>query len=202
MTNRKRPLADVCADFEIGYLCTCRVVLLRCHLRQLSLGREATIQSFYAEFDGRIHHKEITTIANLTQLIYASQPFGYDESTLNSILIDARTCNTRDDITGALVCRHDIYLQLIEGPSEQVEAAYTRITRDDRHAGVSRLVNRQVTDRMFGHWTMLHDPANSLIWTEDQIASGILDRTPEPEIVDMFESVARNAKPEDASLQL
>lgn len=138
-------------------------------------------------------------IENLTQLIYVSQPFGYDGMILNSVLNDARKCNLRDGITGALVCRHDIYLQLLEGPSEQVAAAYMRICRDDRHVGIRKLVSRQVTNRMFGDWAMLHDPAKSLIWTRDQIADGILERIPPTEIVDMFESVSRNAGPEHAS---
>jgi hypothetical protein len=138
-------------------------------------------------------------ITNLTQLIYASQPFGYDSIILSSILNDARRCNLRDDITGALVCRHDIYLQLLEGPYEPVTAAYMRICRDDRHAGIQKLVSRQVTSRMFGEWAMLHDPAKSLVWTRDQIADGILDRMSPNDIVEMFESVSRNAGPEHAS---
>ena len=54
-------------------------------------------------------------ITDLIQIIYMSQPFGYDEAMLAGILLDARRCNKRDGITGALVCRHDIYLQLLEG---------------------------------------------------------------------------------------
>jgi hypothetical protein len=118
---------------------------------------------------------------------------------LNGILSDARRCNLRDDITGALVCRHDIYLQLLEGPSETVTAAYARIRRDDRHLGVTRLAYRRVERRMFADWAMLHDPARSLIWTKEQIEDGVLDRTSPDEIIAMFESVSRNARPEHAS---
>lgn len=118
---------------------------------------------------------------------------------LSGILQDARRCNLRDDITGALVCRHDIYLQLLEGPSEPVTEAYKRICRDDRHAGITKLVDRQVTSRMFGNWAMLHDPVRSLIWTKDEIAEGILDQTSPAEIIEMFESVSRNAGPEHAT---
>ncbi|SPJ26215.1 BLUF domain-containing protein [Palleronia abyssalis] len=138
-------------------------------------------------------------IADLIHIIYASQPFGYDSAILSNILNEARACNGRDEITGALVCRQDIYLQLLEGPSEPVEAAYSRICRDDRHVGINKLVSGRIESRMFGNWAMLHDPARSLIWTQDQIADGILDRTPAPEIVAMFESVSRNARPEHQS---
>ena len=124
------------------------------------------------------------------QLIYASQPFGYDTATLNGILMDARNCNEREGITGALICRHDIYLQLLEGPEEPVCSAYERICRDDRHAGVKRLVKRHVASRMFGDWAMLHDPAHSVIWTRAEVSEGSPERTSEKDIIRMFEDIA------------
>ncbi len=147
----------------------------------------------------RIRPQGAPIITDLTQLVYWSQPFGYNGVLLSGILNDARRCNLRDGITGALVCRHDIYLQLLEGPSEQVTAAYTRIGRDDRHAGITKLVSRKIANRMFGSWAMLHDPAKSLIWTRDQVADGILERVSPNEIIDMFEGVSRNAGPEHAT---
>ncbi|MDB0052555.1 BLUF domain-containing protein [Ascidiaceihabitans sp.] len=136
-------------------------------------------------------------IPKLTQLIYSSQPFGYDSTLLSTILNDARRCNIRDNISGALVCRHDIYLQLLEGPSEAVNAAYMRIIRDDRHVGAKKLVSRPVAERIFENWAMLHDPAISLIWSQEQIKSGILDQIPPSDIVDMFKSIATNSKLEN-----
>ena len=127
---------------------------------------------------------------DFTQLIYASQPFGYDSATLHGILMDARNCNERDSITGALICRHDIYLQLLEGPEEPIKETYQRIFRDDRHAGVKKLVTRQVATRMFGDWAMLHDPANSVIWTRAEVSEGTLERASEKDIIRMFEKIA------------
>jgi Sensors of blue-light using FAD len=57
---------------------------------------------------------------SLLQLIYASTPFGFDNPTLNQILSVARRNNARDDVTGALICRADIYMQLLEGPCAAV----------------------------------------------------------------------------------
>ena len=51
----------------------------------------------------------------LMQLIYTSRPFGFDDATLTGILVTARHNNPRLDITGALICRADIYLQLLKG---------------------------------------------------------------------------------------
>jgi hypothetical protein len=139
----------------------------------------------------------VNFIPQLTQLIYASQPFGYDSTLLTTILNDARRCNIRDNISGALVCRHDIYLQLLEGPSDVVSAAYMRISRDDRHVGIKKLVGGPAAERFFGNWAMLHDPAISLIWNQEQIKSGILDQISSTEILNMFQSISANSKLEN-----
>ena len=44
------------------------------------------------------------------QLIYASRPFGYEDLTLTSNLMQARENNARNGITGALICRDDVFL--------------------------------------------------------------------------------------------
>ncbi|MEQ9038033.1 MAG: BLUF domain-containing protein [Silicimonas sp.] len=126
-------------------------------------------------------------ISDLIQIIYSSQPFGYDDAMLNGILLDARRCNTRDGVTGALVCRHDIYLQLLEGPRTEVQAAFERIRQDDRHLDVQLRVSETVHDRMFGDWAMLHDPARSWIWSPAEIADDILGRTTVADFRRVFE---------------
>jgi hypothetical protein len=133
-------------------------------------------------------------MTELVQIIYVSQPFGYDIPTLNGILLESRRNNSRDGITGALICRHDIYFQLIEGPETKVQTAFERITRDDRHVGMKPLVSAKIKNRIFADWAMLHDPATSLIWTEKEISDGILDNTTEVDIRHMFETLAENVK--------
>src|SRR6056297_2146867 len=85
----------------------------------------------------------------LVQLVYASRPFGFDQATLSNLLLDSRRANARDDITGALIARHDLYLQLLEGPEQKVEDVYERILNDDRHVDVVKLVDRRVETRLF-----------------------------------------------------
>ena len=119
-----------------------------------------------------------------------SQPFGYDVPTLSGILLNAQRNNERDGITGALICRHDIYLQLLEGPAAAVKATLDRIRRDDRHVEIRTLVSEKVTERIFAEWEMLHDPAKSLIWTEEDIANGAIERASAAEISAMFTSLA------------
>ena len=56
-------------------------------------------------------------------------PFGYDGAMLAGILMYARRCNGRDAATGALICRDDLFLQMLEGPEAAVEATDGRIRR-------------------------------------------------------------------------
>lgn len=118
--------------------------------------------------------------------IYSSIPFGFDESILNGILVQARRMNARDGITGALICRADIYLQWLEGPEQEVRDTIARIKRDDRHVEVRVHVAETVADRVFGDWAMLHDPAQSWIWSQAEIADGAVDRASPQEVTDFF----------------
>ena len=89
-------------------------------------------------------------VMDLIRLIYCSRPFGFDDAALNGILIDARRCNERDAITGALICRADIYLQLLEGPAAAVDATFARIAKDNRHLEVnllSRVCHYRISSR-------------------------------------------------------
>jgi hypothetical protein len=127
---------------------------------------------------------------SLTQLVYASRPFGFDAAMLNGILSDARRLNPPNDVTGALICRADLYLQLLEGPEDAVEATFARIARDDRHLEVQRLVSRPIAQRLFPDWAMRDDPARSWMWTQQEVANGALERATEAEVVAVFERLA------------
>ena len=127
---------------------------------------------------------------SLIQLVYASKPFGFDAPTLNGILSDARRLNPENDVTGALICRADLYLQLLEGPKEAVEATYERITHDDRHVEVQCLVNKPIDNRLFANWAMRDDPARSWMWTQQEVDNGAISRASEDEVVGVFERLA------------
>ena len=129
-------------------------------------------------------------MTDLIQLIYSSRPFGFDESALNGILMIARRNNAHDAITGALICRHDLYLQLLEGPQEAVEARYGGIARDNRHLEVVKRMSRRVTDRLFPNWAMRDDPARSWMWSATEIEQCAIDRAVPTEFIDVFSRVA------------
>jgi hypothetical protein len=129
-------------------------------------------------------------VSDLIQLIYSSKPFGFDESTLSGILLIARRNNPRDSIAGALICRQDLYLQLLEGPHAAVEARYRSIARDGRHVEVVKRVSRPVTERLFPNWAMRDDPARSWMWTAAEIDQGALDRALPTEFISVFSRLA------------
>lgn len=127
----------------------------------------------------------------MKQLIYLSQPFGFDDAMLSGILVQARRNNARDDITGALICRRDIYLQLVEGPADAIDALFARIAEDDRHQDVARLWDGEVAERMFPDWEMLDDPARSWLWSAEAVAAGAATRATGGDLRAIFERVAR-----------
>lgn len=127
---------------------------------------------------------------SLLQLVYASRPFGFDDLALSGILNSARLNNERDGITGALICREDLYLQLLEGPRPAVIAAFERIMRDDRHTEVVTLVTSDVHTRLFPEWAMRHDPARSWMWTAAEVRDGAIAKTTPAEVRGVFTRLA------------
>ena len=111
----------------------------------------------------------------MKQLIYRSQPFGFDAAMLAGILSGARRNNKRDAITGALICREDLYLQLIEGPAAAIDALYAKIETDDRHGDVRTLLSEAVDARLFPDWEMLDDQYPSLLWSRQEVRDGAIE---------------------------
>ena len=125
-------------------------------------------------------------IVQLSFLIYASRPFGFDRAVLNGILLTARRNNQRDGITGALIVRPDLYLQWLEGPADALAALFERIRADDRHVDVERLDGGTLPSRRFGAWAMRDDPAQSWLWSAEQVSDGAIGAASCAEVHDVF----------------
>lgn len=128
---------------------------------------------------------------SLMQLIYASTPFGFDNPTLNQILSVARRNNLRDGITGSLICRADLYLQMLEGPRAAVTSTFHNIMKDDRHSDVVLISCDDTKARLFPDWHMRDDPAQSWMWTQDQIAEGAVDAASADDVRAVFTRLIR-----------
>lgn len=143
---------------------------------------------------------EPETATMVTQLIYMSEPFGFDSAILAGILTTARRKNPRHGITGALICRADVYLQLIEGDAAAIDMLYARISTDDRHLAVNQLSRAEVADRVFPDWAMLHDPAHTWLWTPDDVARGALAKATPEALRKVFARAAADAATSRSSL--
>jgi hypothetical protein len=94
----------------------------------------------------------------LARLIYASrvrEPGRGDFSELvRTILLKSIHNNRIAAITGFLVTGEGGFLQLLEGPSREVDSTFERIQRDDRHADIKVISQGVVERRLFRDWNM------------------------------------------------
>lgn len=131
---------------------------------------------------------------SLVRLVYGSRPFGFDDLALQGILGTAQRNNERDKITGALICREDLYIQFLEGERSKVECTYDRICKDDRHTDIQLILYENVDLRLFPMWSMRHDPAKSWMWSPEEVSNGIIKKIKSDEILSLFTRVI-NEKP-------
>ncbi len=129
----------------------------------------------------------------LMQLIYCSQPFGYNLEILSAILVASRANNRKNDITGALICRSDIFLQLLEGPEQQVKHTYEAIQNDDRHVNVFHLIDQTVEKRLFPAWAMKDDPVKTWMWSREDVSKGIVKSLSKAEVQEVFVKLSKEA---------
>lgn len=77
---------------------------------------------------------------------------------LGGLLSDARARNRVSGISGMLLYGGGMFLQLIEGPAEEVEALFSVISGDARHADACVLRRDEVAERMFPDRALAFEP--------------------------------------------
>ena len=94
---------------------------------------------------------------SLNSLIYASRSTeSFHEHEIPDLLQQVRIANAKQQVTGMLLYIHGSFLQVLEGPPEQVDALFSKLLTDKRHTQL-RLISREpVPERAFEGWTMLH----------------------------------------------
>ena len=101
-------------------------------------------------------------MSRLVQLAYYSRPSeGTTTDDVEAILQTARQRNAEKHLTGVLLFRHDLYLQVLEGDRTAVSELLGRIQGDDRHQGVVVAGMREVSARSFPNWSMGY-----FLWSE------------------------------------
>jgi hypothetical protein len=88
-------------------------------------------------------------------IVYMSQATDHlTPTTLVTLLMQARTLNERQHVTGALVYGHGQFMQIIEGEEAVIKNLYERIARDPRHRNVFTLSDKSIANRRFAEWSM------------------------------------------------
>ena len=91
----------------------------------------------------------------INQLVYISQAVRKMSSAdLNSIQRVAKSNNELIDVTGSLFYNGGWFLQVLEGPIENLSKLYTKIEKDTRHKNSRILYNEPAKFRTFTRWSM------------------------------------------------
>ena len=91
----------------------------------------------------------------LVRLLYASRSEGaVTHDIIESILQSSRQHNPAMGITGVLCHGGDVYMQVLEGGRDAVNALYNTIVRDARHHDIALLHYQEASERKFAGWTM------------------------------------------------
>lgn len=122
-------------------------------------------------------------VFQLGYISFASDAFKKEaKEGISDILEEARVFNKENDITGMLLYRKGVFLQILEGNRDTVLNLYGRIASDLRHEGIKTLIKQNENERIFKDWSMsykeiddadLKELNNILGWDE------ILNQTPQ-----------------------
>ncbi|CAA7627214.1 Diguanylate cyclase/phosphodiesterase with PAS/PAC sensor(S) [Magnetospirillum sp. UT-4] len=92
---------------------------------------------------------------NLCFIIYVSRPAtAVTPSLLDSIILEARTFNQQNGITGHLIHFDDAFVQYLEGGEADIRHLYETIRDDPRHREVTLAAEGKLARRLFSGWTM------------------------------------------------
>lgn len=89
------------------------------------------------------------------QLIYVSQATSsiqLDE--IENILEASRANNQVEQVTGMLMYKDRLFIQILEGQKDDVFSVYNRVKDDSRHQGVQIIEELEVPKRQFDQWIM------------------------------------------------
>lgn len=91
----------------------------------------------------------------MRRIIYHSMAApGLDRAEMFHLLYQARMANEARGLSGILLRAEDHLLQVLEGPTWKLCAAFDRIRRDVRHTGVTVIEERTIPQLTFPAWPM------------------------------------------------
>lgn len=79
-----------------------------------------------------------------------------------AILVQARANNVQRDLTGALIYHEGRFIQILEGPKNQVRSRFQVISADPRHRSLHIISEEPIAERQFPDWTMGFRPLTDI----------------------------------------
>jgi hypothetical protein len=76
------------------------------------------------------------------------------EQDVVSILVQSRANNVELGLSGALLFHQGKFIQILEGPEDEVLKKYRTISLDPRHRNIHELSRETTETRQFPEWTM------------------------------------------------
>ena len=73
---------------------------------------------------------------------------------VHDILRASSRNNRSNGLSGMLLLLDGTFFQVLEGDRDRIEETLLRISRDRRHTGILRVVERERDERSFPNWTM------------------------------------------------
>lgn len=102
----------------------------------------------------------------LTRLRYASMFADNPKpDDLASIVAWSAVSNSTRGITGILAVDGSQIMQVLEGPTEEIDALFSRISADPRHYGIVVLDRHEITITSFANWGMVRKSMASMLLT-------------------------------------
>lgn len=99
----------------------------------------------------------------MRRIIYRSSAApGLDKAEMIRLLYHARVANEAKGLSGVLLQCEQHLLQILEGPTWKLFAAFEAIRRDMRHTGVEVLFERSIPQATFPHWPMRYFDENHI----------------------------------------
>ena len=134
----------------------------------------------------------------LYRLVYVSVgALGLTGEDMLAILNTSQSNNEERYITGFLAHNGDAFMQVLEGPQEEVELTYSRIAKDTRHTQVQQIIGETIEERAFPNWSMNYHrvdgpPGSSMmIARNDDAVDGLLSGVRDRELLILFSRFLR-----------
>ena len=91
----------------------------------------------------------------LVHCIYTSaSTVDFSREDILALLEKARKVNAGLDVTGMLLYSDGSFFQILEGEPEKVKSLYEKISADQRHKRITKIIFEPIEERSFSNWTM------------------------------------------------